>query len=390
MILRSFTFFILSTITNSIKGDEQVGPCRGPGGVNDKINSRMAIENTKEECNTACIDLLACVGYSYCSNCNGGECILYGPGVDGTCSDPSALNEPACEAIGTCSDTDQLTEETCGTCSEPTATSEVLCEVVSATWTKNTWTSSNEQWEDAEDPWTGESHHSTVIAGTTNETSSNYICVDLDPEDHMAHCTGDGTDCNFDGLAESERTDENCPDNCTFKPAPTPPSNKPPHAGDIKLPGWKTAMSGACRGGPDFTDKVNGKYSNSVGSLDGGKLTQAECAQACLDEPECVGYSHSTAWCVVYGRNLHETPGTGWTSDNHEAVEITGTKANAAYICVTGPPRGGSKPNPTPSPTKAKKVEEKDDEDDSGGFKLLGSGIFYIAMAMWGLIFVVL
>ena len=37
-----------------------------------------------------------------------------------------------------------------------------------------------------EDPWTGESHHSTVIAGTTEETSSNYVCVDADMEDHIA------------------------------------------------------------------------------------------------------------------------------------------------------------------------------------------------------------
>jgi len=368
MILRYFTFYILSTFISSIQGigEEQVGPCRGPGGPNDKVNSRGAIESTQDECQTACVDLDACVGYSYCSNCNGGECILYGPGVDGSCSDPSALNEPACEAIGTCPNADQLTEETCGTCSESTATSETTCGVVGATWTPSAWVSSNELWTDALDPWEGESHHSTVIAGTTGETSSNYVCVDFDPEDHMAHCTGSDFFCNFDDLDESDRTDENCPDSCTFKPKPEPPQNKPPYPGGVNFIGWKTAMSGACRGGIDFTDKVNGKYSNSAGSAEGGKLTQEECAQACLDEIECVGYSHSLAWCVVYGPNLHDTPGELWTSDQHEAVEITGTKDNPSYICVTGPPRGAL---------------------DSGGLNLVGSGILSFAM---GLLFIVL
>ena len=377
MNLRSFTFlcFILSS---SAFGPEQVGPCRGPGGPNDKVNSRSAIESTQEECQTACADLVNCVGYSYCSNCNGGECILYGSRVDGSCSDPSALNEPSCEAIGTCSNPAQLSEETCGTCSESTALSKITCGVVGATWTPNTWTSSNEVWADAEDPWTGESHSSTVIAGTTGETSSNYICMDADPEDHMAHCIGSETDtaCTsaFDGLVESNRTDENCPDNCTFQPKPTVPKIKSPHPGDIKLPGWKTAMSGACRGGPDFTDKVNGKYSNSVGSGTDGKLTQEECAEACLDEVECIAYAHSTAWCVVYGPNVHDDPGDGWTSDQHEAVEITGTKANPSYICVTAPPRGGD--------------SDGNSDDSSSGSTLIGGRdvLFSFALAVWGIV----
>lgn len=377
MNLRYFTFYILYTSIGSIKGfeDEQIGPCRGPGGPHDKVNNRSAIESTQDECQTACVDLPNCVGYAYCSNCNGGECILYGPGVDGSCSDPSALNEPSCEAIGTCSDPAQLSEGTCGTCSESTATSETTCAVVGATWSPNTWVSSNEVWTDAEDPWTGESHHSSIIAGTTGESSSNYVCVDADPEDHMAHCTGSEAVCHFDGLVESDRTDENCPDNCTFNPKPTPPKQKPPHPGDAKIPGWNAAMSGACRGGPDFTDKVNGKYSNSMGSGEDDKLTQEDCAQACLDEMECIGYSHSTAWCVVYGPNLHDNPGDGWTSDKHEAVEITGTKSNPSYICVTGPPHHVIEPEP----------------DNSAGWNLSMMGVCdlsFAIMTVWGFYYI--
>jgi len=139
-------------------------------------------------------------------------------------------------------------------------------------------------------------------------------------------------------LSEEERTDENCPDTCDFIPKPTPPKAKPPHAGDIGLPGWDVAMSGACRGGTEFTDKVNGKYTNSGGSGPTGTLTQKECADACLDEPTCVGYAHSTAWCIIYGPEIHDNAAGQWTADNHEATEITGTKANPMYICVTGPP----------------------------------------------------
>jgi len=313
------------------------GPCRGPGGVNDKVNHRSAIEHSQEECEAECSALDNCVGFSYCAVCNGGECILHGEGLDGTCSDPSALNEVACEGLGTCEFPDQTTEDTCGTCSESTALSETLCIVVGGTWLKGSWQSASAVWEGPEDPWTGGSHHSTVIKGTTEEANSNYVCLDADLDDHFAHCIGDDASCNFQDVSEENRILENCPSICTYVPAPVAPREKPPHAGDIKLPGWDAAMSGACRGGPDHTDKVNGKYSNTAGA--DGVLTQSECADECLAEADCLGYAHSTAWCIVYGPNLHETPGDGWTGDNHAEVKITGTKANPSYICVTGPPR---------------------------------------------------
>ena len=68
------------------------------------------------------------------------------------------------------------------------------------------------------------------------------------------------------------------------------------------------AQSGACRGGADFSGKVNGKYSNTAGAEE--NLTQLECAEACVAEETCVGYAHSTAWCVVYGPGIDEGIGT--------------------------------------------------------------------------------
>jgi hypothetical protein len=54
---------------------------------------------------------------------------------------------------------------------------------------------------------------------------------------------------------------------------------------------------------------------------------------ACNAEPTCVGYAHSTAWCVVYGPEIHETPGDKWTSDEHTETTIVSTKPNIAYVC---------------------------------------------------------
>ena len=120
-----------------------------------------------------------------------------------------------------------------------------------------------------------------------------------------------------------------------FTAAPKPPKPVVPHARDIGLPGWNPAKSGACRG-PD-NSKVNGKYSNTAGA--NGKMSQAECAAACSAELNCIGYAHSTAWCVVYGPAIDVTPGDDWTGDSHPATTIVMLKPNPSYLCVT-PKRG--------------------------------------------------
>lgn len=330
------------------------GVCRGPGGVNDKVNGMSAVEHTQLMCEEACDarkekdeNGAHCLGYSYCSKCNGGECILFGPGLDGTCSDPSVDNAYACEALGGCASPDAATREAeCGVCQgKPSALEESACESVSGTWEKGTWTSAGAVWSGAEDPFSGDSHPSKFIAGTSEELASDYSCYDIVIDDHLAKCTGDAAECAaaFDSVEEESRTAENCPTDCVFTAKPKGPRNPPvAHAPDIKLPGWDPAQSGACRGGSDFSGKVNGKYSNTAGA-GGTPPTQLECAEACVAEENCVGYAHSTAWCVVYGPEVHSGIGTEegglWTSDNHEEVAITGTKVNIAYVCVTGPPR---------------------------------------------------
>eukprot|EP00532_Pseudo-nitzschia_australis_P017054 CAMPEP_0168246718 /NCGR_PEP_ID=MMETSP0141_2-20121125/494_1 /TAXON_ID=44445 /ORGANISM="Pseudo-nitzschia australis, Strain 10249 10 AB" /LENGTH=380 /DNA_ID=CAMNT_0008182417 /DNA_START=23 /DNA_END=1162 /DNA_ORIENTATION=+ len=329
------------------------GVCRGPGGG------------------------AHCLGYSYCTLCNGGECILFGPGLDGTCSDPSADNAHACEALGSCNSPDTATKEAeCGVCDgKPSAIEESACESVSGTWKKATWTSAGAIWSGAEDPFTGNSHPSKLIAGTSDEKASDYSCHDIIVDDHLALCSGDTTECTtaFDSFQEdSDRIAEKCPEGCLFTSKPKGPRNPPVvHAPDIKLPGWDPAQSGACRGGADFSGKVNGKYSNTAGAA-GGVLTQLECAEACVGEENCVGYAHSTAWCVVYGPDVHLGIGTEeggtWTADNHEEVAITGTKVNIAYLCVTGPPRNTeveAKKPPSPQDNSSVPTSPQNDASDA-------------------------
>jgi len=326
------------------------GVCRGPGGPNDHINSMSAIEHTQALCEETCDSRKLedsngahCLGYSYCSNCNGGECILFGPGLSGTCSDPSIDNAYACEALGSCDSPNTATKDTeCGTCKgKSSALEESSCESLDGTWEKGTWTSAEKTWDGADDPFTGDSHPSKFIAGTSDEKASDYSCYDIIINDHLAQCTGNSTECinAFDDLVnDSDQVEENCPEGCVFTAKPKGPKNPPVvHAPDIKLPGWDPAQSGACRGGADFSGKVNGKYSNTAGA--NGTLTQLECADACIAEESCVGYAHATNWCIVYGPDAHLGFGTEedgvWTSDNHEEIKITGTKANIAYICIT-------------------------------------------------------
>jgi len=297
-----------------------------------------------------------CNGYAYNPDANNGECILYGPKLDGMCSDPSALNKAACDAIGSCdSPAAASNENECGTCKDKSsAKEEATCVLIDGTWIKGVWTSKGATWADAETPFTGESFPSVIIKNTTLEVNSKYNCYDVNIIDHLAHCIGVATDTSkdctkaFDDVTEEDRTEANCYPGCTFSPAPKGPKNPTQlHSGDIKLPGWNPAESGACRGGADKTEKVNGKYSKTAGA--NGVLTQKECAEACLAEETCIGYAQSTSWCIVYGPDIHNVESDSpWTADFHNETAITGTKVNKAYICVTGPPRNKT---PVSAPT---------------------------------------
>jgi hypothetical protein len=305
------------------------GACRGPGGANDKIESKFVKEKTLEACKADCDAETNCKGLTYHPTANGGECNVYGPGMAGSCSVASATSPAACAALGTCEETSKTTEITCGKCSEASAPSDATCASVGGKWTALKWTSSGAVWSDADDPWTGEWQSSHIIAGVA--PSAGYKCYDIDPEDHEAKCTGsDQCIAHFAGKAAAQQIVANCASPCKFTAAVAATKVVVPHAPAIAMAGY-TVKSGACRG-PNVA-KVNGKYSNTAGAS-GAQLTQQECAAECNTETMCVGYAHSTAWCVVYGPGINNTKQEKWTSDTHDATTITGTKPNAAYICA--------------------------------------------------------
>jgi hypothetical protein len=73
--------------------------------------------------------------------------------------------------------------------------------------------------------------------------------------------------------------------------------------------------------------------------------TQEECMNICAEETDCIGYAHSTGWCLIYGAGLDAQDGVDyidpdvdgddgiWWADSHSATTITQTKPNVMYIC---------------------------------------------------------
>jgi hypothetical protein len=117
------------------------------------------------------------------------------------------------------------------------------------------------------------------------------------------------------------------------------------HEKVTKVSGWDY-FSGVCRSGkaPEMT-KPDNRDSKTNGAND-GPATNAECMQACVDAAdECQGYSHSSGWCILYGKGMCTVPADedsqdysrpGWKGycQDHDDHAITQRKPNAAYICV--------------------------------------------------------
>merc|ERR1712224_102298 len=93
------------------------GACRGPGGKDDKVESKYVHERSADACRQDCDNEIRCAGYAYHPAANGGECLVFGPGMAGSCSDSSAISPDQCAALGSCSDSTKTSEDECGTCS---------------------------------------------------------------------------------------------------------------------------------------------------------------------------------------------------------------------------------------------------------------------------------
>jgi hypothetical protein len=175
------------------------GACRGPGGVNDKVNSKYKKEmSTLDACAKECNDNAGqCKGFAYSPTSNNGECLIYGPGFSGSCSVTSATSPTGCEALGTCSDAAKTSEDTCGACSLPSATTDATCAQIGGTWTPATWTSSNAVWTGPSDGWLSDYFSSDLVVGVVAAGSEgDYTCYDVDTKDHHAKCAGQVAEVN--------------------------------------------------------------------------------------------------------------------------------------------------------------------------------------------------
>lgn len=367
--------------TDDIAGYTLLGQdanCRGPAGTNeDKVISKYKGSMTVDQCAQECNDNSAsCKGFGYNPNTDGGQCIIYGPGFAGSCSDTNAGSPTACAALGTCSDSSKTSEETCGVCSGD-APDKTNCEdVISETWTAGTWTPTPGTWTGPTDGWAYEwpadldpENPSTIVAGTT--PSVGWKCYDADPYDHHPKCAGTPTDstiasCEFSNtLTMAEKTSTVCPAGCVYTKAVRAPKATVFHAKVTKVDGWEY-YSGVCRSGPivDPAEYIrpDTRDSNTAGA-GGVPATNEECMQACVDAGDvCTGYAHSTAWCILYGEDICNVPAelsastsegrykkTGWEGycEDHDDHTITQRKPNSAYICVVKGPTYGTVPATT-------------------------------------------
>merc|ERR1719506_3590297 len=192
------------------------GACRGNGGSNDKVDMKSKGGMTQLACENECDGLQDCVAYAYNAGANNGECLIYGEGMDGSCSLAGKhFGERGC---GTCSINGKDTKAECGTCSGGTpapcsatkcyAETEDQCVNSGGTWTPGSWVPGT--WSAPSGGWQGDSHHTTHVHTTV--ATAGYDCYDKMHWDGQDSCEG-STNCaiNFENL----RT---CPDGCTNTP----------------------------------------------------------------------------------------------------------------------------------------------------------------------------
>ena len=133
----------------------EAGACRGNGGSSDRVNSKYKLGLTQAECETECDSITTCLGYAYQTGAGDAAeayCLVYGPGVAGSCSNAFQDTQEKCEALGSCSDT---SVDPCGESSSCLFIKEA-CEN-----TGGIWTSTPGVWTEPGGGWTGMSYVTT-------------------------------------------------------------------------------------------------------------------------------------------------------------------------------------------------------------------------------------
>lgn len=372
VIAKSFAAPIDSEIYHHLVDENgESGPCRGVT-ASDKVDSRDKQSMTQEACESECTADANCVAYSYSASSENGQCIIYGPGQDGSCSSfPEIGLENQC---GSCSVSEKKEKNTCGTCEIPPGTpifagfesyadNSGLCALQAGTWTEGMWTAGT--WDAPIDGWTGDSHHTTHV----NFVSSvgGYDCYDKDRSDHLPKCTGTTTasgscqerfEAEIEGKEFEDLTEADCiagGSGCIFTPAPVAPaSTNFAHSPITLTAGWNAhsipfgdALNeavpiklGACRAeGTQIAppSQKDCKWDLCVSSTGESVNTQGGCRQACLDDPSgtCVSYAHAdNGWCVIYGPLVHEHAEHSYVIDGDARVDTWVTRDRDLKFCL--------------------------------------------------------
>jgi hypothetical protein len=228
-------------------------------------------------------------------------------------------------------------------------------------------------WTGSEGPWTDEAFHTDHVHG--HSSNANYHCYDRDITDHVGKCSNSadtpaGTDCAAAFAAASTYGKDSCDTagaaKCSWTAAPSSPAPKPPHPAAEVIPGY-SVLSGACRttspaNAADSTatpmqDRPPYMYTKNANfpTLTAG-FTLAELATKCdninilhkanpgNNPATCLGF-HSGPWVSLFGLKIAD-PGQhndlgGWAGydEGSGAVDLTGTKPNAQYVCYIKDPK---------------------------------------------------
>jgi len=377
------------------------GGCRGNGGASDHVNSKYEYGFTQNECEGHCDSLDTCVGYAYQTGGqeNGQQnCIIYGPGVAGSCSDANQDTKEKCWAAGSCSDPSVFCTGASGRGEGTNCVGiQTLCDNVGGIWYP-----ASAVWTEPESPWNGEPTTTTHIH--TGNGNADFTCYDLDLDDHQATCTNEITyhsgllecadswtsptdggscaqeqngcpaePCNNDNDTVSwccNKGSEGCDDwhycacerdfeaadtyaeedcdvaaGCVYTAAPVMETVVVPHAGDELNMGstYLHGQSGACRGSDENGAQVglNSKYANSC-DASGTKVCGGVGEPACdMTQAECEAgcaaeNARSPGACVAYHHGSHDG---AWCSvfgpTLHEGI---GTDVPEADACWFGNP----------------------------------------------------
>jgi hypothetical protein len=369
------------------------GPCRGNGGASDKINSKhstdaafIAAATGNAACKEHCDSLdgsvnagntpIVCIGYAWGAGGSLG-CVIYGPGVSGHCSKPTATyfnhkapdaeltynvdTQAKCEGLGTCSVDGNWKFAMAGR-DQPGP--KELCETAGGTWTSaaGTWTGPDSSTVN----WMGDSRSTVHIHNNGPIGGSEFECNDNHAHDHQGQCvSATKASCTTADHATTAPTADTCTDtDCTFVAAPSMEKVVVAHAPSTltELCAFKgkynPPMSGACRSNDDVSGPGVGTVSSAsmYGKMGNGcsfectaggsctakqaacaaggnsyatscdKKTEADCEEMCnqlnIQKPgQCSGFHTGatvTGMCTVMGSFVEsDVPlGTGMAENN--------------------------------------------------------------------------